>query len=128
MTDDTAATVAQRLDQIGGSDADAEPMLRLVVASFLDRTPEDLAHLNEAVSDHDTEAVAAQAHRLRGTALNLGADRLADGCAELEAAGRSGHLEQGENLMIRVRGGYSDVEAVLCGHLAGWERNARAEQ
>lgn len=83
----TAGTVLEpaRLDLLRriGPD-DGWGMLPDVVSAFLDGAEPQLAQLHAAVAAQDGTAVAAQAHRLRGSAANLGAAQLAEACAELE--------------------------------------------
>jgi len=58
--------------------------LRHVLTAFVDRAPDVLARLNDAAARGDREAVAAAAHRLKGTSATLGALAVSELSAELE--------------------------------------------
>lgn len=61
-------------------------LLPMVVKSFLDDCPTILATLRRSVETGDSAAVRTSAHRLRGSAANIGAVRVAASCLELEHA------------------------------------------
>ena len=61
-----------------------------VAAVWLRTTPDVLSRLTAAVTSSDPAALATSAHALRGSSANVGADALADACADLELAGREG--------------------------------------
>jgi PAS domain S-box-containing protein len=52
------------------------------------------AALAEAGRDGDAEALVQEAHKLRGSSASIGATRVADACARLEAAAAGGALDQ----------------------------------
>ena len=77
----------QRLDvlrRIGA--ADGWGMLPRVVEAFLEAAPRQGQELRDAWQAGDDGALRAVLHRLRGSAANLGASRLAAGCAAVEAS------------------------------------------
>ena len=51
-----------------------------------------LEGIREGLAARDGQDVARWAHSLRGSAANLGAERLATLCGEIEVAGRRGDL------------------------------------
>lgn len=61
-------------------------LLPMVVKSFLDDCPTILAALRRSVESGDSDAVRTSAHRLKGSAANIGAVRVAASCVELERA------------------------------------------
>ena len=65
-----------------------------VVQLFLADSPVMLASLSAAMEAGDGEAVSSIAHRLRGSALELGAIRMVPLCAEIELAAHSGSIAQ----------------------------------
>ena len=81
----------ERLESISFGDAAFSAEL---VAVFLDDSPEQVRRLAEAVARTDAREVTSAAHRLKGAAANLGADRLAELCRELEAIGREGRAAE----------------------------------
>jgi HPt (histidine-containing phosphotransfer) domain-containing protein len=117
--------IVHRLDEICGPDGGAEHLVRRLVQSFLDRAPDRLQRLTEAVARGDAPAVATLSHGLQGSALNLGATALAASCARLDGAAREDRLERAQGQLSEVRAAYGDVEPVLRDLLARWVPEAR---
>lgn len=59
-------------------------LLKEVVDAFLVEIPTNLAALSQAVTDADPAAIGHAAHRLRGGAVSLGANTVAELCSQLE--------------------------------------------
>ncbi|MBW3651599.1 MAG: amino acid permease, partial [Actinobacteria bacterium] len=78
--------------------ADGSLLARVVDAFALD-APAQLAAICQAMASGDATGVHQGAHRLRGAAANVGAPTVARLCAELEAAGRSGTMASGRDLV-----------------------------
>ena len=76
--------------------------LATVVNVFLVDTPNYVRSLKDAVSVKDTKAFADVAHAIKGSAVNLGAERLFDACCALEALGRAGSCEGVDTLLDKV--------------------------
>ncbi len=55
--------------------------------------PSDLINLQSAMDSGDIAKVASLAHRMKGTAANMCAERLSNAAANLERAARSSDLE-----------------------------------
>ncbi len=72
---------------------DAESVINDVLGSFRDDT---LAQLEKCQQASMASDLAKAAHRLRGSALNVGAVALATICAKAEAAGNAGDLVAGK--------------------------------
>jgi HPt (histidine-containing phosphotransfer) domain-containing protein len=64
-----------------------------VARLFLDDVPIHLTALSAAIAAGRSESVWQIAHRLRGSALELGAVRMAPLCAAIERAARAGSLD-----------------------------------
>jgi HPt (histidine-containing phosphotransfer) domain-containing protein len=64
-----------------------------VARLFLVDVPIHLSALGAAIAAADSESVWQIAHRLRGSALEMGAVRVAPVCAAIERAARAGSLE-----------------------------------
>jgi HPt (histidine-containing phosphotransfer) domain-containing protein len=71
-----------------------ERLARDIVVRFRDRIEDDVARLQGALRRHDTADLVAVAHRLKGAAASLSADRLTEAARGIEEAARAGHLEQ----------------------------------
>ena len=62
---------------------------------------------------HDAPAIAAEAHALKASSRQIGAQRLAAACAELEKRGNRGALADAESLIETIDGEYARVKALL---------------
>jgi two-component system sensor histidine kinase/response regulator len=69
-----------------------EEMLQELVSLFTGQMETLAADLGRAVESGDAEAVGRLAHHLKGSAANVGAVRVAELCARLYEAGRTGEL------------------------------------
>jgi HPt (histidine-containing phosphotransfer) domain-containing protein len=91
-----------RLDVLRGlGPADGRGLLPRLVESFVADAPAALAVLRTAGGE-GAAALSEEAHRLKGAAANLGANRLAAVCAELEAAGRGDGTAEIGDLLDRL--------------------------
>jgi len=70
--------------------ADGQALLPHVVDAFLAAAPAEVGALRAAVDSGDSRRVQEVAHRLRGAASNVGANRVAAICADLEAIAKGG--------------------------------------
>jgi HPt (histidine-containing phosphotransfer) domain-containing protein len=75
--------------------APGEPDVFAEVAGlFLADVPTHLSALSAAIAADNAQSVMQIAHRLRGSALEMGALRMVPLCAAIEHAARAGSLEQ----------------------------------
>ena len=72
-----------------------------------------LATMQRALADADSEALVRSAHALKGASANLGAGRLAELCARLEELGRTGTLDGAVSLVEASATELHDVHAAL---------------
>jgi len=70
-----------------------------VAAVFIEHGPEYLQEICTAVSAGDSNALLQSAHKLKGAAANLALVRLRDSAASIEAAARTGNIEQAAALI-----------------------------
>jgi CheY-like chemotaxis protein len=84
--DDVRASVAA----IAGSDFANQVRLADILLAFARRLPTVLAEIDEALAEHDHGRADRLAHGLKGSAATLGAHRLANACARLEAYAQQG--------------------------------------
>ena len=70
-----------------------EEFAREIVAGFVNEMPTLLAALREQVALGDPESIWKQAHKMKGSAANVGGELLADIASEIEQAGKAGDLE-----------------------------------
>jgi PAS domain S-box-containing protein len=87
---DVEAAVTARLAMVAGAGPEGAPLIRQLVDAYLDHTPGELDELTEALEREDFATVAGTAHRLKGSAANIGAERLAGCLGEIETVARTG--------------------------------------
>ena len=71
---------------------DDEEFAREVAAGFAKELPALLSDLKEEIARGDLESVWKQAHKIKGSAANVGGEALRDVAAEVEKAGKAGDL------------------------------------
>jgi PAS domain S-box-containing protein len=76
------------LGRVGGD----LPLLREVAGLFLEEYPRQLQALREAVFERDPRAIERQAHSIKGSVSNFGADEAYAAGQALEAQGRAGDI------------------------------------
>ncbi len=73
-------------------------LVRKIIGRFAEGAQQILTDLRAAVAAGDPTATAERAHRLRGSALNLGLLDLAACCADIEERARAGGLPDGDTV------------------------------
>lgn len=81
-----------RLQMLKDLEPDESLMLNRAVASFLARSPDAFSQISQAVLTRTAPDLVQAAHKLKGSALNLGVPRVGALCAELEDIGDSANL------------------------------------
>jgi HPt (histidine-containing phosphotransfer) domain-containing protein len=69
-----------------------EDFARSVAAGFLADLPKLLTALKEHIAQEDIESVSKQAHKMKGSAANVGGEALTDVAFAVEQAGKAGDL------------------------------------
>ncbi len=101
-----AAMIAQLQDLLGGRFAE-------LVQRFVEDGMRRLNLLRAAVRERDFDAIYTEAHGLKGSSRNIGANPLGNYCAELEAKGRVGEAHALEPLFAAVEQEFAAVCEVL---------------
>jgi CheY-like chemotaxis protein len=83
-------------------DGEQPGLLQSFVKGFLQAVPEHTALMRQALVADDGERLRQAAHRLKGTAANVAACRVAEQCQALEKLGRSGALSNGPALILEL--------------------------
>jgi CheY-like chemotaxis protein/HPt (histidine-containing phosphotransfer) domain-containing protein len=109
-----------RLDELRSMGERAVPLVDRALTNFVAGLPTALAGLRAAVRATDAHEVEALAHRLRGGALNLGAERLADCCLRVETAAQAGAVDE----VSRLLGELDDAGAEAVEVLGAWRQAA----
>lgn len=93
-------TALEELRQLEG--ADGAGVLAELLALFRAETAPLLVTLRDAAAHSDPDAMRRAAHSLKGSSANLGARRLAELSARLEALGRQGEVERAGSAIDQV--------------------------
>ncbi len=87
------------LDRARSRVAGDEVMLRELAQIFLDESPAWLARIEEAVNDHDADALFRAAHDIKGSTEVFGADSAVTTAKTLERMGREGSLDDADETL-----------------------------
>ncbi|HET9500893.1 MAG TPA: ATP-binding protein [Marmoricola sp.] len=79
-----------RLRELAEMGEAAAPLIRRAVDNFVERAPGEVGEIGDALDRADHETLRMTAHRLKGSAANLGLVEVADTAFELEELGRHG--------------------------------------
>jgi HPt (histidine-containing phosphotransfer) domain-containing protein len=79
-------SIINRLKEMAPGDPE---FLNDVVNMFSTQSPEILREMEEGCNKKEYERMGQAAHKLKGSALNIGARKLAELCREIEIQGRS---------------------------------------
>lgn len=69
-----------------------EEFAREVAAGFVNELPSLLSAMREEFARGDLESIWKQAHKIKGSAANVGGEALRDVASEVEQAGKAGDL------------------------------------
>ncbi|MBO9520582.1 MAG: response regulator [Nocardioidaceae bacterium] len=100
-----------RLEELIAMGAEAVPLVRRAVDNFIASCPEQVADLRTCWADEDAGSMRAAAHKLKGSAANLGAGRLAELARVVEELAEAGDLEEAGAMLDQLEIGAK--EAVL---------------
>ena len=98
--------------------ANGEALANKVIRAYLVDTPARLVQMQAAANAGDAEAVRKAAHSMKSSSANVGADRLAGLCRELETMGRGGTIDGAPRLLKGAAEELEHVVAVLGGLIA----------
>ena len=102
-----------RLEELDGLGEGAAALVTRAITNFIGQAPRTLEDLEEADRRGDVEQVAALAHRLKGSAWELGAVRVGDLCERLEREARAEALTDVAGQLAAVRAAYDDATQAL---------------
>jgi HPt (histidine-containing phosphotransfer) domain-containing protein len=80
---------------------------------FLTDVPTRLVRLQHAIDDRSLDLVLHEAHGLKGSALGVGASRLANLCAAIEHDAREGHLDRATARSSELEPQFAEVRTAL---------------
>ncbi|WP_428265119.1 PAS domain S-box protein [Haliangium sp.] len=95
-------------------------LMRELWQTFVDTVPPRLERMRRLYEAGDMSALSEEAHTLKGTGLNLGVQRFAALCRDLELRSRSGDVSTGVgDLLATLEQSYQDSRDALAALLAG---------
>ena len=94
MADAGMALDTGRLDELAEMGPAAVPLIQRAIDNFVDGADENLADLREASAAADAPTLRSAAHRLKGSAANLGARRVAELAFDVERLAEDGRLDE----------------------------------
>ncbi len=89
------------------------PLVGEIFGTFLETTPAYLHQMQAAHADADAARLASLAHSLKGAAVQVGAEELAEMCARVQTAARSGDLGGVAALLVALEGGFQGLRRTL---------------
>jgi two-component system sensor histidine kinase/response regulator len=106
----TSFDSAHLLQRVAGGD---EKLLRKVIQTFLRDLPKRLEAIDKAIDQKKEEALASDAHALKGSVAIFGAEAAHQLCAQLQELGRSNTLEGAGKLFAQLKEEIANLEANL---------------
>jgi HPt (histidine-containing phosphotransfer) domain-containing protein len=102
------------------SRADGDQDLFLTLAElFLEESPKEAAAARAALERHDRAGLAAAAHKLKGSVMEMCAPRLFESTKRLEELGRRGEFAEASSVCADVETYLTEVHVALRELIAG---------
>jgi len=105
-----------RLEDVTGGDREFE---RELLEQFLAISPGLIGEADAALAAGDAPALRTAAHTLKGSGRTIGADRLGEACAELEARAAAGDLAGAQRPLDAVHAEWPPLEEVMRERMRG---------
>lgn len=80
---------------------------------FVADVPSRLGKLRQAIDTGSCDGILREAHGLKGSALGVGASRLARLCAAIEHDARDGHFDQAAARSSELEGEFTQVRGAI---------------
>jgi PAS domain S-box-containing protein len=111
-----------RLDMLRDLDPGSAGYLDKAIGNFVARVPESVHAIRSATAARDPEALTAAAHRLKGSALNLGLPVVGHLAHELEMLGDSGGTAGAPALLEDLEEALSRAVVEVLGYRTAYQR------
>jgi CheY-like chemotaxis protein len=112
--EDAPALDLSVLESRRGPQRDGEPdKLARIVGLFIDDVPLRLEELRQAVERGDSQIVEETAHMLKGGSGYMGAVRMSEICADIQALGASGELSSAPELLDALEAEFKRIRPAL---------------
>jgi CheY-like chemotaxis protein len=105
-----------RLDELAEMGVAALPLIQRAIDNFVDSADDHLDALRQALAATDPAAVRSAAHRLKGSAANLGAVRVAELALDLEERADRSDLDGADALVDSIAAALQAVVEELSDH------------
>jgi HPt (histidine-containing phosphotransfer) domain-containing protein len=117
VTDASRAPAARldpsRLDAVRSLKSGGPALAQRVIGLFLETTPAVLATLRLTTSSGRASDIGRAAHSLRGSSRELGADRVAQLCQQIEALARAARIIEAASILPELEAEYEAVRRLL---------------
>jgi CheY-like chemotaxis protein len=104
-----------RLDALGAMGDAGPPLVERIIAAFVTGAQQSLTAIQRAVETRSPTELARVAHRLGGSAANLGAIRVSGICRELERHARRGDIPGAGRLVASLANDLEETVLLLRG-------------
>ncbi|WP_460829691.1 response regulator, partial [Massilia agilis] len=102
------------LDNIRALSKDGgDALVQKVIAAYVDDAPQHLRTLRRAIDVHDPASVRKVAHSLKSASANVGAQKLAQLCKDLEYLGRADTTEGADGILTDMEQEFQVVRSSL---------------
>ena len=115
----------ERLELLRELSPDDTAYLDRVIGGFLGRRADALTRIRAAVAADDPARLAAEAHGMKGSALNIGLPVVGGLAGDLEHLGRAGGTVGADDLLLRFEAALQDAEEGLLAYQE-WYRSLAA--
>ncbi|MCU0758274.1 MAG: Hpt domain-containing protein [Steroidobacteraceae bacterium] len=93
-------------------------LLPLLLRTYRDQMAQQLGAMNAAVAAGDVAALGGVAHSLKSASYSIGARRIGDLCAAIEAAARRGDASDAPRGCAQLAEAWERLQPEIEGHLA----------
>ena len=98
---------------------DGQAFLKDILGTYITDTTKRLETLRQNATNRNAPELMRSAHAIKGSSLNVGANRLADYCQQLEDIAGAGKLDGTATLVTQIEGEFERVQKELNGFTKG---------
>lgn len=104
----------EQLESLRELNEPGEPdLVTELIDIFFSQSPSTITDLKKAVDEGNAKNVEKLAHKLKGSAANLGAEKMRSFCQEMEEKGRTSQLANSKELFESIQNSFREVSGVL---------------
>jgi HPt (histidine-containing phosphotransfer) domain-containing protein len=90
-----------------------EALAQKIMVKFIDDVPKRMEAIRSAMEKRDMEEIRIQAHTIKGSSRNVGAERLGYYAERLEKSSASGDSALLEELVAMVQNGFEELKSIV---------------